>query len=118
MAQAPNASCALPSEPEGIPAAFYAAVTGPADKNRDCMKALLRPEARLMFVPLGTDGAPTYRIETLDDWTARVNARGHAILEEKQLSDFAAMNGIYAEYFSRPFPVRTTIEVAALPLGA
>ncbi len=74
MAQAPDASCALPSEPEGIPAALDAAVTGPADKDRACMKALLIPEARLMFVSLGTDGAPTYRIETLDDWIARVKA--------------------------------------------
>jgi hypothetical protein len=30
------------------------------------MKALLIPEARMIFVSLGTDGAPTYRIETLD----------------------------------------------------
>ena len=49
------------------------------------MKALLIPEARLMFVSLGTDGAPTYRLETLDDWIARVKARGHAMLEEKEL---------------------------------
>ena len=34
------------------------------------------------------------------------------------MSDFAAMNGIYAKYFSQPFPARTTIAVAALPLGA
>ena len=34
------------------------------------------------------------------------------------MSDFAAMNGIYAKYFSPPFPARTTIAVAALPLGA
>jgi 2-iminobutanoate/2-iminopropanoate deaminase len=34
------------------------------------------------------------------------------------MSDFVAMNGIYAKYFSRPFPARTTIAVAALPLGA
>ncbi|TLY97476.1 MAG: hypothetical protein E6K36_19760 [Gammaproteobacteria bacterium] len=49
------------------------------------MKALLIPEARLMFVLPGTDGAPTYRIETLDDWIARVKTRGHTQLEEKQL---------------------------------
>jgi len=35
-----------------------------------------------------------------------------------RMSDFAAMNGIYAKYFSQPFPARTTIAVAALPLGA
>jgi 2-iminobutanoate/2-iminopropanoate deaminase len=34
------------------------------------------------------------------------------------MGDFGAMNGIYAKYFSQPFPARTTIGVAALPLGA
>ena len=34
------------------------------------------------------------------------------------MSDFAAMNAIYARHFSQPFPARTTIAVAALPLGA
>ena len=34
------------------------------------------------------------------------------------MSDFVAMNGIYAKYFSQPFPARTTIAVAALPFGA
>jgi 2-iminobutanoate/2-iminopropanoate deaminase len=33
------------------------------------------------------------------------------------MTDFAAMNGIYAKYFSQPFPARTTIAAAALPLG-
>jgi len=34
------------------------------------------------------------------------------------MNDFAAMNGIYAKYFGPPFPARTTVAVAALPLGA
>ena len=34
------------------------------------------------------------------------------------MTDFAAMNGVYAKHFSQPFPARTTIAVAALPLGA
>src|SRR5215831_1727352 len=34
------------------------------------------------------------------------------------MTDFAAMNGIYATYFSQPFPARTTIGAATLPLGA
>src|SRR5215472_18197299 len=34
------------------------------------------------------------------------------------MTDFAAMNGIYAKYFSQPSPARTTIAAAALPLGA
>src|SRR5437763_9338761 len=72
LAQAPDAGCALPSEPTGIPAAIDAAITGPADKDRACMKALLIPEARMMFVSLGADGASTYALQTLDDWIARV----------------------------------------------
>ena len=85
MAQAPDAGCALPSEPEGIAAALDAAISGPADKDRGCMKALLIPEARLTFVSLGADGTPSYTIRTLDEWIARVKANGHSILEEKQL---------------------------------
>ena len=34
------------------------------------------------------------------------------------IGDFAAMNGIYARHFCQPFPARTTIGTAALPLGA
>src|SRR5689334_13597722 len=34
------------------------------------------------------------------------------------IGDYAALNGIYAKHFSQPFPARTAIAVAALPLGA
>jgi 2-iminobutanoate/2-iminopropanoate deaminase len=34
------------------------------------------------------------------------------------MSDYVALNGIYAKHFSQPFPARTAIAVAALPLGA
>lgn len=34
------------------------------------------------------------------------------------IGDFAAVNAIYAEQFEPPFPARTTVAVAALPLGA
>ena len=34
------------------------------------------------------------------------------------MSDYVAMNGIYAKYFRQPLPARTTIGVATLPLGA
>jgi hypothetical protein len=81
-----NAGCALPSEPWGIPAALDAAISGPAGKDRACMKALLIPEARLMFASVGADGTPSYRLETLDDWISRIKARGHITLEEKQLN--------------------------------
>ena len=34
------------------------------------------------------------------------------------MGDFAAMNEVYASQFEKPYPARTTIGVAALPLGA
>ncbi|HXR98161.1 MAG TPA: Rid family detoxifying hydrolase [Terriglobales bacterium] len=34
------------------------------------------------------------------------------------MSDYVAMNGIYTKHFRAPFPARTAIGVAALPLGA
>lgn len=34
------------------------------------------------------------------------------------IGDFAAMNGIYAEFFTAEMPARVCYEVAALPMGA
>ena len=34
------------------------------------------------------------------------------------LNDFAAVNEVYAGYFTSDFPARSTIQVAGLPLGA
>jgi 2-iminobutanoate/2-iminopropanoate deaminase len=34
------------------------------------------------------------------------------------LADFSEMNRIYGQFFSEPFPARTTVQVAALPKGA
>jgi 2-iminobutanoate/2-iminopropanoate deaminase len=34
------------------------------------------------------------------------------------LADFKSMNGVYATYFPSDPPARSTVQVAALPLGA
>ena len=64
------------------------------------MKALLIPEARMMFVSLGADGTTTYSLDTLDDWIARTRARGHAVLEEKQLKFHVERYGNIAHLWS------------------
>lgn len=33
------------------------------------------------------------------------------------MADFAAMNGVYAQFYSEPFPARVAYQVAALPMG-
>jgi 2-iminobutanoate/2-iminopropanoate deaminase len=35
----------------------------------------------------------------------------------RDINDFAAMNEVYATFFSAPFPARTTIQAGALPSG-
>lgn len=35
-----------------------------------------------------------------------------------EMSNFAAMNAVYAKHFAQPYPARTTVAVAALPGGA
>ena len=34
------------------------------------------------------------------------------------MADYAALNGVYARHFTKPYPARTCVAVAALPLGA
>jgi 2-iminobutanoate/2-iminopropanoate deaminase len=34
------------------------------------------------------------------------------------MASFSSMNAVYAKHFGQPYPARTTIGVAALPLGA
>jgi hypothetical protein len=85
IAQSPSTACPLPAEPAAIPVAIDAAITGPADKDRACMKALFTPEARLVVVDRGADHTASYTVLTVDDWIARVKPRGHAMLEEKQV---------------------------------
>ena len=65
--------------------------------------------------------------------TERVLENVKAILDDQKLSfahvvkttvfmtnlgDFAAMNEVYARYFTAVFPARSTVQVAALPRGA
>jgi 2-iminobutanoate/2-iminopropanoate deaminase len=36
----------------------------------------------------------------------------------QNMADFSAMNAVYAEYFTEPFPARSAVQVAALPKNA
>ncbi len=45
----------------------------------------------------------------------------HAIVKTTifltDMNDFAAVNDVYAEFFEKPYPARSTVAVAALPKG-
>jgi 2-iminobutanoate/2-iminopropanoate deaminase len=36
----------------------------------------------------------------------------------KNLGEFTSMNAVYGEFFTRDFPARSTVQVAALPMNA
>ncbi|MFC2079713.1 Rid family detoxifying hydrolase [Candidatus Bipolaricaulota bacterium] len=57
---------------------------------------------------------------------AAILEAGQAVLSDvvkvtiflKDMNDFAAVNAVYGEFFPEPFPARSCIEVARLPLDA
>nr|WP_254701636.1 RidA family protein [Neorhizobium galegae] len=59
-----------------------------------------RPDSFVSINPLGSDDVVSVNVYLTD------------------MSDFGQMNEIYATRFSSPFPARTTIGCASLPLGA
>ena len=59
--------------------------------------------------------------QCLDNLSAVLTAAGLSrenVVKCNDMSDFGAMNEVYASYFTEPFPARTTVAVAGLPLGA
>lgn len=71
----------------------------------------------------GDIGAQTRRV--FDNLTAVCSAAGGSLAQIARigiyvtdLGDFAAINAVMAEYFTAPYPARSTIQVSALPRGA
>jgi 2-iminobutanoate/2-iminopropanoate deaminase len=67
---------------------------------------------------------PSQTRRTLDNLKAILEAAGSSLdkvlrcnVYLKDINDFAAMNEVYATYFSAPAPARTTIQAGALPGG-
>jgi 2-iminobutanoate/2-iminopropanoate deaminase len=67
---------------------------------------------------------PSQTRRTLDNLKAILEAAGSSLdkvlrcnVYLKDINDFAAMNQVYATYFSAPAPARTTIQAGALPGG-
>lgn len=80
----------------------------------------LEPESGQMVVEIV---AQTRRV--MDNLSAILNAEGLSFNEVVKttifltdLSDFARVNEVYATYFEKDPPARSTVQVAALPKGA
>ena len=74
---------------------------------------------------LAEGGVAAQAEQALRNLTAVLEAAGRTLddvirvgVYHTDMGDFAAMNEVYARAFEPPYPARTTIGVAALPLGA
>jgi 2-iminobutanoate/2-iminopropanoate deaminase len=74
---------------------------------------------------LGEDDVRAQTRRALENLSAVLSAGGATLGDVVKttvflvnMGDFAAMNEVYAEYFSSEAPARSTIAVAALPRGA
>lgn len=102
--QAPAAaqtdSCAATPTLEALTRALDAAVSGPGNKDRACMRALFLPEARLIPVAKGKDGQIATHVLTLDGWIDRVKQRGDTPFYERQVSQKVESFGHIAHLWS------------------
>ena len=106
--QAQTASCPSSKTLDDLIKALDDAVSGPADKDRTCMRQLLLPDARLIPVGKGKDGTIGPHVLTIDDWITRVKARGSAVLYEHQVKYSSDVYGhiahLWSTYVIRPAP--------------
>jgi hypothetical protein len=87
-AQAPaTAAPACPSTAtlDQLISAIDAAVSGPADKDRACFRALFLPDARLIPIRIAADGTASPVVLNVDGWISAVAKRGSAVLTEHQI---------------------------------
>jgi hypothetical protein len=80
--------------------AVDAGVTGAADKDRTCMKALFLPDARLIPLAKNADGGFAPHILTIDGWIEAVKKRSGATLYEHQIKVKQEVYGHLAHLWS------------------
>jgi hypothetical protein len=106
--QAQTASCPSSKTLDDLIKALDDAVSGPADKDRTCMRQLLLPDARLIPVGKGKDGTIGPHVLSVDDWITRVKARGSDVFYEHQVKYSSDVYGhiahLWSTYEIRPTP--------------
>jgi hypothetical protein len=78
-------SCPSTATLDQLITAIDDAVSGPADKDRTCFRALFLPGARLIPIRIAKDGTATPAVLTVDDWINAVKKRGSMMVIERQL---------------------------------
>lgn len=89
--------------------AFISGLIGQRRDTGELVSADLRPQAEAMFDNLAA---------LLDEAGLQARDLLRVTLYLTSYDDFAELNTIYRERLPEPYPARTTLQVAGLPLGA
>ena len=107
-APAPAPACPPTATLDQLITAIDAAVSGPADKDRTCLRDVLLPEARLIPVGKRPDGTIAPRILSVDGWIDAVRKRGSGVFYERQIKVKTEVYGpvahLWSTYEVRPTP--------------
>ncbi len=82
---APVQSCPSTATLDLLIKAIDDSITGPADKDRTCFRALFLANARLVPIRIAADGTATPVVLGVEDWVNAVKKRGSDLIAEKQL---------------------------------
>lgn len=115
-AQAVASACPSTKTIDELIAAIDAAVSGPAVKDRTCMRQLFVADARLVPLVKGPDGSFIAKTLTLDDWITRVKVHGSEAFYEKQIKYTSDAYGHIAHVWST-YEIRSTPEGKATARG-
>jgi len=118
---APQVTTTAPACPpsatlDQLVAALDDAVSGPADKDRTCLRKILLPDARLTPIAKSADGSFAPRILTVDDWINAVSKRGSEVMVERQVKVRSETYGHFAHLWST-YEIRPAPDAKATVVG-
>jgi len=107
-AQSTESSCPASTTLDELIKALDDAVSGPADKDRTCMRGLMTPDARLIPVVKAPDGNYVPHPLTVDGWIEAVRKHTGNIFYERQVKYATEQYGhiahLWSTYEVRPTP--------------
>jgi len=112
-AQSVNAStqaCLPTATLEQFPAAFDAAISGPGNKDRTCLRQLLMPDARIVLTVRVAEGVLAPHSIGVEDWITAVSKRGADSLFEREVK-------VSSDTFDRIAHLWCTYELRGTPDG-
>lgn len=113
---AQSAACLPSATLEELSAALDSAISGPANKDRTCLRQLFLPEARLSPVRKADDGSFAPHLLTVEDWIDAVARRGSETFYEVQVKVKTETYGHFAHLWST-YEIRPTPDGKATVTG-